>query len=110
VGTGSHSNQVYADCVDLSAVENASNKEIEPPFRFNRNGKGSGPARMSPPRLGILPGLFFKSPVCFEVGNTALHPLANAARQAVVGVAGNVQFGMRRSLALLYELHDEFFR
>src|SRR5260370_16537711 len=24
VGTGSHSNQVYADCVDLSAVENAS--------------------------------------------------------------------------------------
>src|SRR6185312_10267562 len=24
--TGSHSNQVYADCVDLSAVENASNK------------------------------------------------------------------------------------
>ena len=27
VGTGSHSNQVYADCVDLSAVENAANKE-----------------------------------------------------------------------------------
>jgi protein ImuB len=26
VGTGSHSNQVYADCVDLSAVENASRK------------------------------------------------------------------------------------
>jgi hypothetical protein len=24
VDTGSHSNQVYADCVDLSAVENAS--------------------------------------------------------------------------------------
>jgi hypothetical protein len=24
VGTGSRSNQVYADCVDLSAVENAS--------------------------------------------------------------------------------------
>jgi hypothetical protein len=23
VDTGSHSNQVYADCVDLSAVENA---------------------------------------------------------------------------------------
>jgi fatty-acyl-CoA synthase len=29
VGTGSHSNQVYADCVDLSAVENASkNKKL----------------------------------------------------------------------------------
>jgi hypothetical protein len=27
VDTGSHSNQVYADCVDLSAVENAPNKE-----------------------------------------------------------------------------------
>jgi hypothetical protein len=27
VGTGSHSNQVYADCVDLSAVENASKQE-----------------------------------------------------------------------------------
>jgi hypothetical protein len=26
--TGSHSNQVYADCVDLSAVEKASNKKI----------------------------------------------------------------------------------
>ena len=26
MGTGSHSNQVYADCVDLSAVENASTK------------------------------------------------------------------------------------
>src|SRR5882757_2677920 len=25
VGAGSHSNQVYADCVDLPAVENASN-------------------------------------------------------------------------------------
>jgi hypothetical protein len=24
-----------------SREENASNKEIEPPFRFNRNGKGS---------------------------------------------------------------------
>jgi hypothetical protein len=27
VDTGSHSNQVYADCVDLSAVENASKQE-----------------------------------------------------------------------------------
>jgi hypothetical protein len=27
VDTGSHSNQVYADCADLSAVENASNKK-----------------------------------------------------------------------------------
>jgi hypothetical protein len=27
VGTGSHSNQAYADCVDLSAVENASEQE-----------------------------------------------------------------------------------
>jgi hypothetical protein len=27
VDTGSHSNQVYADCVDLSAVENASKRE-----------------------------------------------------------------------------------
>src|SRR5450432_296461 len=27
VGTGSHSNQVYADCVDLSAVENASKQQ-----------------------------------------------------------------------------------
>ena len=26
--TGSHSNQVYADCVDLSAAENASNKKV----------------------------------------------------------------------------------
>ena len=26
-----------------SREENASNKEIEPPFRFNRNGKGSSP-------------------------------------------------------------------
>ena len=29
MGTGSHSNQVCADCVDLSAVENAS-KKIKP--------------------------------------------------------------------------------
>jgi hypothetical protein len=28
-----------------SRQENASNKEIEPPFRFNRNGKGSTPRR-----------------------------------------------------------------
>jgi hypothetical protein len=28
VGTGSHSNQVYADCVDLSAVENASKQKL----------------------------------------------------------------------------------
>ena len=28
VGTGSHSNQVYADCVDLSAAENASEQEV----------------------------------------------------------------------------------
>jgi hypothetical protein len=27
VDTGSHSNQVYADCVDLSAVENASKQK-----------------------------------------------------------------------------------
>src|SRR5205823_1003353 len=27
VETGSHDNQVYADCVDLSAVENASKQE-----------------------------------------------------------------------------------
>jgi hypothetical protein len=27
VDTGSHSNQVYADCVDLSAIENASKQE-----------------------------------------------------------------------------------
>src|SRR5258708_29594556 len=27
VDTGSHSNQVYADCVDLSAVENASKQQ-----------------------------------------------------------------------------------
>jgi hypothetical protein len=31
---GSHGNQVYADCVDLSAAEKPSNQEIEPPFRF----------------------------------------------------------------------------
>ncbi len=30
VGTGSHSNQVYADCVDLSAVENASRQNNDP--------------------------------------------------------------------------------
>jgi hypothetical protein len=30
VDTGSQRNQVYADCVDLSAVENASNKIVEP--------------------------------------------------------------------------------
>src|SRR6202041_1430593 len=29
VETGSHSNQVYADCVDLSAVENASKTRIQ---------------------------------------------------------------------------------
>ena len=28
VDAGSHSNQVYADCVDLSAVENASKQKI----------------------------------------------------------------------------------
>jgi hypothetical protein len=27
VNAGSHRDQVYADCVDLSAAENASNKE-----------------------------------------------------------------------------------
>jgi hypothetical protein len=30
VDTGSHSNQVYADCVDLSAVENALKNKPEP--------------------------------------------------------------------------------
>jgi hypothetical protein len=30
VDTGSRSNQVCADCVDLSAVENASKQKIEP--------------------------------------------------------------------------------
>src|SRR5258708_4039107 len=28
VDSGSHSNQVYADCVDLSAIENASKKQL----------------------------------------------------------------------------------
>jgi hypothetical protein len=32
VDTDSHSNQVYADCVYLSAVENASKQKIEPRF------------------------------------------------------------------------------
>jgi ribonuclease P protein component len=32
VDTGSHSNQVYADCVDLSAVENASKQKIRARF------------------------------------------------------------------------------
>jgi hypothetical protein len=32
VGTGSHSNQVYADCVDLSAIENASKQKIKARF------------------------------------------------------------------------------
>src|SRR3981081_4233229 len=47
VETGSHRNQVYADCVDLSAVENASNQKSGVPFRFNRNGKGSSISRWS---------------------------------------------------------------
>jgi hypothetical protein len=32
VGTGSRSNQVYADCVDLSAVENVKTKKSERGF------------------------------------------------------------------------------
>jgi hypothetical protein len=28
VDTGSHSNLVYADCVDLSAIENASKRKV----------------------------------------------------------------------------------
>src|SRR5450432_3774916 len=45
VDTGSHSNQVYADCVDLSAVENAPKQKDRAPFRFNRNEKGSSVMR-----------------------------------------------------------------
>jgi hypothetical protein len=30
-----------------SREENASNKEVEPPFRFNRNGKGSSLSKFS---------------------------------------------------------------
>jgi len=36
--TGSHSNQVYADCADLPVVENASKQKDRAPFRLNRNG------------------------------------------------------------------------
>jgi hypothetical protein len=32
-----------------SRQENASNKEVEPPFRFNRNGKGSRPMNLLQP-------------------------------------------------------------
>ena len=39
-GIGAFSSEVGAG----SRQENASNKEIEPPFRFNRNGKGSSGA------------------------------------------------------------------
>jgi hypothetical protein len=35
-----------------SRLENASNKEIEPPFRFDRDGKGSSPV----PQLTRLGG------------------------------------------------------
>jgi ribonuclease P protein component len=34
VETGSHSNQVYADCVDLSAVENASKQKTRTQFCY----------------------------------------------------------------------------
>ena len=53
VGTGSHSNQVYADCADLSAVENASKQKTGAPFRFNRNGKGSRASGGYNPLLSI---------------------------------------------------------
>src|SRR5258708_35548420 len=36
VGTGSQSNLVYADCVDLSAVENASKREAKRMIRATR--------------------------------------------------------------------------
>src|SRR2546423_11629746 len=40
VDAGSHSNQVYADCVDLSAVENASNQSWSPAL-INQGREGS---------------------------------------------------------------------
>ena len=42
VGTGSHSNQVYADCVDLSAVENASKRKDS---GFRRQSEPGGVSR-----------------------------------------------------------------
>jgi putative endonuclease len=52
VGTGSHSNQVHADCVDLSAVENASNKEIDAASPENPK-KTASPARVAAFRTGV---------------------------------------------------------
>jgi mono/diheme cytochrome c family protein len=42
--------------------ENASNKEVEPPFRFNRNGKGSEPSWA----ILIAVGLGLSAPACAQ--------------------------------------------
>jgi uncharacterized protein involved in outer membrane biogenesis len=47
-------NRAFSSEVDAgSRQENASNKKVEPPFRFNRNEKGSSPAEP----IRLLPGL-----------------------------------------------------
>src|SRR5882757_5205425 len=42
LGAGSPGNQVYANCVGFSAGGKPAKRETGAPFRFNRNGKGSG--------------------------------------------------------------------
>src|SRR5260221_2434145 len=81
VGTGSHRNQVYADCVDLSAMENASNKRVEPGSDAIRTDRAlacieyvsdqrsiKSPLRLASQRADILP--FIQSG--YPDGNAAL--------------------------------------
>ena len=50
VDAGSRRNQVYADCVDLSALENASNKEID---AASPGKQPASPARVAAFRTGL---------------------------------------------------------
>src|SRR5260370_29583679 len=54
VDTGSHSNQVYADCVDLAAVENASKRESRAGPQMPINAEYRGPGEL-PEVIPVFP-------------------------------------------------------
>jgi hypothetical protein len=56
VDTGSHRNRVYADCVDLSAIENASKQKLEP-NRFELAGCELRPTAGALPEDGDMAGI-----------------------------------------------------
>jgi len=48
-----HLERFPAKWIPVRVKKTRQNKEIEPPFRFNRNGKGSSPALFFLPDAGV---------------------------------------------------------